>query len=62
MLIISRRPQQSIHITTKSGEEIIIDITKIRGNTVRLGFTCDKAIDITRPEKKEDYKWGKKDT
>lgn len=46
MLILSRKPNQSIRI----GAEITVNIVRIRGNTIQLGIDAPKDIHILRSE------------
>jgi carbon storage regulator len=46
MLILSRRPNESLHI----GTDVVITVLGIRGNQVRLGITAPKNIAIDRAE------------
>jgi sRNA-binding carbon storage regulator CsrA len=56
MLVITRKKDERIRITTESGEQIIITIPEIKSATsersakVRLGFEADRAIRIDREE------------
>jgi carbon storage regulator CsrA len=38
MLVLSRKPDESIVIATESGDETVIDVLSITGQQVRLGF------------------------
>ncbi|ULQ45927.1 carbon storage regulator CsrA [Flagellatimonas centrodinii] len=49
MLIITRRPGESISI----GDGIVIRILEIKGNQVRIGCDADKSIEIHRTEIKQ---------
>jgi carbon storage regulator len=46
MLILSRRPNESLHI----GDNIVITVLGIKGNQVRLGITAPKTVVIDREE------------
>ena len=50
MLILQRRLDQSIVITTRSGETILVTVTEIRGDKVRLGFDAEMGIRVNRLE------------
>lgn len=50
MLVLSRKPEESIKITTPSGEEITIVVVEIRGDKVRLGCEAVREIEIHRSE------------
>lgn len=54
MLIISRKPDESIVITTDSGDEVVISVLEITGQKVRLGFDADDSVTIDRAELLED--------
>lgn len=49
MLVLTRREQETIKIHTSDGE-IEILITRIKGNTVRIGITAPEKLDIDRGE------------
>jgi len=49
MLTLTRRPDQSIIIETTDGP-IVITITGIKGNQVRIGFEAPDNVDIWREE------------
>jgi carbon storage regulator len=46
MLILSRRPQESLVI----GRNIIVTVLGIKGNQVRLGFCAPREVVIDRSE------------
>ncbi|WP_437192143.1 carbon storage regulator [Planctomicrobium sp. SH527] len=46
MLVLTRKPQQSIRI----GDEIEVVVLEIQQNRVRLGFRCPKSCQIVRSE------------
>lgn len=50
MLVLSRKKDQKIMITTPSGEEIMVMIVEIRGDKVRLGVKCARDIVVDREE------------
>ncbi len=56
MLVITRKKDQRILITTESGEKIIITVPEIKSSTsersakVTLGFEANRAISIDREE------------
>lgn len=47
MLVLRRKEKERIIINEG---QIVITVTSIDRNTVRLGFECDKSIDIMREE------------
>lgn len=54
MLLLTRRPQESIVINTSDGPiEILIASLNKSQSQVRLGFIADKSIEIWRKEIKE---------
>jgi carbon storage regulator len=46
MLILTRRPEESIRV----GEEVTITLLGIRGNQVRIGIDAPRAIPVHRQE------------
>ena len=44
MVVLSRRPEESIRI----GDEIIVTIVSIRGDKVRLGITAPQEVSVHR--------------
>jgi carbon storage regulator CsrA len=50
MLMLTRKPDESIVITTESGDEIVISVLSIVGQQVRLGFDADESVTIDRAE------------
>ena len=46
MLVVSRKPRESIHI----GNSIVVTVKEIVGNRVRLGIEAPKVIRILRAE------------
>jgi carbon storage regulator len=46
MLILSRRPQETIRV----GEEVTITVLAVEGNKVRLGITAPRHISVDREE------------
>lgn len=50
MLVLGRRENESIVIEDSGGETIVITVTHIRGNIVRLGFQASQEIKIFRKE------------
>lgn len=48
MLVISRKTREAIHI----GNDIVVYVTEIRGDKVRLAIEAPKNIPIVRPEAK----------
>ena len=56
MLVINRKKNDRIEITTKTGEKIIVIIKKIGQSYVKLGFECDRDIKISRIEEEIESK------
>lgn len=54
MLILSRRRNEDVIITTPSGEKVLVRIIDIRGDKVRIGFHADERIEIMRRELLEE--------
>jgi carbon storage regulator CsrA len=54
MLVLTRKPDESVVITTASGEEIVVSVLGVIGQQVRLGFDADESIAIDRAELLED--------
>ena len=52
MLILSRRPDESIHI----GDEVTITVLSVKGKQVRLGITAPKDMSVHREEISERIK------
>lgn len=46
MLVLTRRPEQRIVI----GEDIVITVLEIRGETVRLGIDAPRSVQVHREE------------
>ena len=52
MLVLSRKAKETVRITVPAGEhrEVRVDVVKIRGNRVWLGFSAPPAVVIVRGE------------
>lgn len=46
MLVLSRRPQQSLLI----GHDVVVTVLEVNGDTVRLGIKAPSDVDIHREE------------
>lgn len=46
MLVLSRRTNESIMI----GQEVVVTVLEVRGDTVRLGITAPRTVDVHREE------------
>lgn len=49
-LVITRTIDESVIITTPSGEEIVVIIAKIDGKQIRLAFDTERDVEIVREE------------
>ena len=54
MLILTRRPGESIIIETPAGELIQVTVLGVKGNQVRIGTEAPDDISIVREELLED--------
>lgn len=52
MLVLSRRPQQSLLI----GNDVVVTVLEVNGDTVRIGITAPPEVDIHREEVYLDLK------
>lgn len=50
MLVLSRNSQQEVVILLPDGRRITILVIEAHGNRARLGFECDREIQIFRAE------------
>lgn len=50
MLILTRRPGESITIETPEGRTIMMTVLAVKGTQVRVGFTADKDVSVVRNE------------
>lgn len=50
MLVIERKKSQRVHI----GEDIILTITQIKGNRVKLGIEAPQDVVVLRGELKQE--------
>lgn len=50
MLVLTRKENEKLIITTSSGERIEVIISKIDGNRVRLCLDAPKSVHIIRAE------------
>lgn len=50
MLVLSRKHDEDIVIKTPEGRTIVVKVVQIVGDKVRLGFTADPDIIISRHE------------
>jgi len=56
MLVLGRRRGEAVIIETPSGETIRVIVAECRSNSVRLGFECDKSVNIYRDDARERYR------
>jgi carbon storage regulator len=50
MLILTRRPGESVIITTPAGERIEVAVLGVKGNQVRLGTEAPAEVTVLREE------------
>ena len=50
MLVLSRKLNQDITLTTSSGDVIVVRIVETRNGAVRLGFIAERSVVISRNE------------
>jgi carbon storage regulator len=62
MLILSRRPNESLHV----GDNVVVTVLGIKGNQVRLGITAPRNVVVDREEvhhrKQAEYRASDKRT
>ncbi len=46
MLVLTRKPNQSIRI----GDDITVNVVRVRGNTIQLGIEAPRQVNIVRSE------------
>lgn len=49
MLVLSRKPMESIHI----GDGVVVTVLEIRGNKARIGIDAPKEVHVLRSELQE---------
>ncbi|MDO5627146.1 MAG: carbon storage regulator CsrA [Mobilicoccus sp.] len=57
MLVLSRRPQQSLLI----GHDVVVTVLEVNGDTVRIGITAPSDVDIHREEIYRDLQQANQD-
>ena len=50
MLVLSRKPDETIHILVPGGPDILITVVDVRGDKVRLGVTAPREVTVHRAE------------
>ena len=50
MIVLTRKTNEAITITTPNGEKIEVAVTKINGGQVQIGVKADKTINVLRNE------------
>jgi carbon storage regulator len=50
LLVLTRRPQQSLRI----GHDVIITVLEIKGDSVRIGIEAPRDVDVHRSEVYDD--------
>jgi len=58
MLALTRKPGQLVQI----GNEIVVQVVRVRGNCVKLGIIAPPNLNIHRPESKTHGRIGEKRT
>ena len=58
MLVLSRKPHQTITMTTASGEIVIVTLVDIRGDKAWIGFEAPPTVRIVRDDAKETERNG----
>lgn len=48
MLVLTRRPNESITIAGPSGAPVVVTLLEVRGQQVRLGITADPSVVVSR--------------
>lgn len=56
MLILTRRVDEAVILTTRTGEEIVVRVLGVKGNQVRLGCSAPKSVIVHREEVAERIK------
>lgn len=56
MLVLSRRPQQSLLI----GHDVVVTVLEVNGDTVRIGIKAPSDVDIHREEIYQDLRQANK--
>ncbi|HEY0561140.1 MAG: Carbon storage regulator [Mycobacterium sp.] len=46
MLVLTRRPQQSIMI----GDDIVVTVLEVKGDQIRIGITAPRSVQVYREE------------
>lgn len=58
MLVLSRKADETIHI----GDNVVLKILSVRGNSVRIGIEAPKNVSILRGELTESENFEQKPT
>lgn len=58
MLVLSRRPQQSLLI----GHDVVVTVLEVNGDTVRIGIKAPADVDIHREEIYRDLQQANQDS
>jgi carbon storage regulator len=61
MLVLTRRPGESVIITLEDGTEINIVTLEVNGNQVRTGYTAPLNVKVNRQEIHDRIKQEKED-
>lgn len=54
MLVLSRHEGQEVVMTLPDGRRIVVTVTAITGETVKMGFTAPKDVQIYRREVQDE--------
>lgn len=50
MLILTRKTNEAIILTTDDGQEVRLVVLAIKGQQVKIGFEADQSVEIVRAE------------
>lgn len=60
MLVLTRKPNETLTITPPGQSPIIITLVAVCGNRVRFGVDADRAVKVRRTEIAEDIDYEKR--
>lgn len=49
-LILTRKPGETIVCTTAEGQQVLLTVTAVKGNQVRIAVEADKSVSVDREE------------
>lgn len=58
MLIVTRRPKESVVMTLEDGRRIVVRLLGVKGLQLRIGVECDRSITVHRDEIQERVDQG----